>query len=153
MQQRFDMMKEAPESFRALVALETHIRASGIEPRFLHLIKIRASQINGCAYCVDMHIRDARKDGMTNLWLDLLAVWRESPIYDERERALLGFVEEVTNVASTGIDDAAYAEIARFFDTVALAKLLVAIGMINVWNRMSLAQRLVHPVDRTAAAA
>ena len=153
MQQRFDMMKEAPDSFRALLALETHIRASGIEPRLLHLIKIRASQINGCTYCVDMHVRDARKDGMAPQWLDLIVVWKESPLYDERERAVLGFVEEVTDVAATGIGDAAYAEIARFFDVAGLSKILVAIGRINVWNRMSLAQRLVHPVDRTSVAA
>ncbi len=153
MQQRFDMMKEAPDSFRALFTLEQAVRHSGIEPRLAHLIKIRASQINGCAYCVDMHIKDARKDGLPNQWIDLLAVWRESPLYDERERAVLGFVEEVTNVAQTGIGDAAYAEVAKFFDVVELAKLLVAIGMINVWNRMSLAQRLVHPVDRPAVAA
>lgn len=153
MQQRFDIMKDAPDTFRALVALETYVRGAGIEPRLLHLIKIRASQINGCAYCVDIHVRDARNDGMTAQWLDLIVVWKESPLYDERERALLGFVEEVTDVAATGISDSAYSEIARFFDTPTLSKLLVAIGMINVWNRLSLAQRLVHPVDRTSAAA
>ena len=137
MQQRFDMMKEAPDSFHALVALEMVVRKSGIEPRLAHLIKIRASQINGCAFCVDTHVKNARKDGLSNQWIDLLCVWRESPLYEERERALLGFVEEVTNVAQTGIGDAAYAEIRRFFDVAELGKLLVAIAMINTWNRIA----------------
>lgn len=151
MLQRFDMMKEAPAEFRALYALENHVRGLGIDPRLAHLIKIRASQINGCAYCVDMHVKDARKDGLPNQWIDLLSVWKESPLYDERERAVLNFVEEVTNVAATGIGDDAYAAVSRHFDVPSIAKLLVAIGMINVWNRMSLAQRLVHSVDRAAA--
>jgi AhpD family alkylhydroperoxidase len=153
MEQRFNMMKDTPDSFRPLMALELEVRRSGLDPRLAHLIKIRASQMNGCAYCVDMHIKDARAAGIDTQWIDLLCVWKESPLYDERERALLNFVEDVTNVAATGVSDAAWALMKDHFGIEEISKILVAIGMINVWNRMSLAQRLVHPVDRLNAAA
>ncbi|WP_226573910.1 carboxymuconolactone decarboxylase family protein [Acuticoccus sediminis] len=153
MQQRFNLMEDAPESFKVLLALEMSVRKSGLEPRLAHLIKIRASQINGCAYCVDMHVRDARAAGLPTQWIDLMSVWQESPLYDERERAVLGFVDEVTNVAATRIGDAAYGAMTDHFSVQEIAKILVAIGMINVWNRMSLAQRLMHPIDEVRSAA
>ena len=97
MQARLDFRKAAPDAYQAVAALDRYVvRDSGLEPRLVHLIKIRASQINGCAYCVDMHIKHAREDGLGQQWIDLLTVWQESPIYTAKERALLGWTEALT---------------------------------------------------------
>lgn len=101
MQPRLNFAKAAPEAYKAVAALETYVKGSGIEPRLLHLIKLRASQINGCAYCVDMHSKEARHSGLSEQWINLVCVWRESPHFDERERAVLGWTEALTNVAET----------------------------------------------------
>ena len=100
MHPRIDIMKASPEALKAVSALEQYVQTSGLERRYIHLIKLRASQINGCAYCVDMHVKEARHDGLGEQWINLLCVWRESTVYDERERALLGWVDAVTNIAT-----------------------------------------------------
>jgi AhpD family alkylhydroperoxidase len=100
MQARFDFPKAAPDAYKAVAALEKYVREdSGIDHRLLHLIKLRASQINGCAYCVDMHVKEARRDGLSEQWINMVSVWQESPVFDARERAVLGWTEALTNVA------------------------------------------------------
>ena len=98
MKQRLDVMKSAPDAYKAVGALEAYVQGSGLEPRLIHLVKLRASQINGCAFCVDMHVKDARRDGLSEQWLNLICVWRESPVYDARERALLAWTEALTRL-------------------------------------------------------
>ncbi|MCV3737227.1 carboxymuconolactone decarboxylase family protein [Rhizobium sp. TRM96647] len=153
MQPRFNFFKASPESYKAVVALEEFVQSSGLERRFIHLIKLRASIINGCAYCVDMHVKESRHDGLSEQWINLMSVWRESPVYDARERALLGWVDAVTNIAQTGIPDAAYEELKAHFSEAEMTKITVAIGAINVWNRLAVGFRSQHPLDKPAQVA
>lgn len=153
MQPRFNYFKASPDATKAVVALEEYVQNSGLERRFIHLIKLRASIINGCAFCVDMHVKESRHDGLSEQWINLMSVWRESPIYDARERALLGWVDAVTNIAQTGVPDAAYEELKAHFSEEEMTKVTVAIGAINVWNRLAVGFRSQHPIDKSAKAA
>lgn len=155
MQPRFDINAVEPDSFKAIMGLEMYVQKSGIEKRYLSLVKIRTSQINGCAYCVDMHTKEAEKAGFSNQWIALIAVWKESALFDEKERAVLNWAESMTNVSQTGIPDSDFDKMRKHFSNAEIAKLSTAIATINVWNRMALAIRLQHPIDHetTPAAA
>ncbi|MDD7909382.1 MULTISPECIES: carboxymuconolactone decarboxylase family protein [Pseudovibrio] len=150
MEPRIDYMKASPDSFKAVWALEQFVsKEAGLDPRLLHLLKIRASQINGCAFCIDMHVKEARKDGLGEQWIALISAWQESPLYDERERAVLAWTESLTTVSESGAPDAHYEMLKPFFSEDEITKLTVAIGTINVWNRIAIAFRVPHPVDPT----
>lgn len=153
MQARFNFAKASAASYKAVSALEDFVQTSGLERRFVHLIKLRASQINGCAYCVDMHVKEARHDGMSEQWINLMCVWKESPVFDARERALLGWVDAVTKIAETGAPDADYEALKAHFSEEDMTKITVAIGAINIWNRLAIGFRMQHPVDAAAKAA
>ncbi|AYG58041.1 carboxymuconolactone decarboxylase family protein [Rhizobium jaguaris] len=153
MHPRLNFAKASPESYKAVAALEQFVQSSGLERRFIHLIKLRASQINGCAYCVDMHVKEARHDGLSEQWINLMCVWWESPVYDERERALLGWVDSVTKIAETGIPDTAFDTLKPHFSEEEIVKITVAIGVINIWNRLAVGFRSQHPVDAASKAA
>lgn len=153
MQPRFNFFKAAPEAYKAVSALEDYVQTSGLEKRLIHLVKLRASIINGCAYCVDMHTKEALHGGLSQQWINLLSVWKESPIYDARERALLGWVDAVTNIAQTGAPDDAYEALRAHFTEEQMTQLTVAIGTINVWNRLAVGFRSQHPIDKPAQAA
>lgn len=148
MQVRLDYTKAAPDAFKAVYALEQYVsRDSGLPARLLHLIKIRASHINGCAYCIDMHVKEARRSGLSEQWINLINVWRESPLFDEKERAVLEWTEAVTNISATSTPDTVYDPLKAHFSDEEITKLTVAIGMINVWNRLSIGFRSLHPID------
>ncbi len=154
MKARLNIGVAAPQTYAAVMELENHIaRESGLPARLIHLIKIRASQINGCAYCVDMHVKHARNDGMGEQWMALIAAWQESPVYTDEERAVLGWTEALTRLADTRAPDADYEPLKAHFSEAEIAKLTVAIGMINVWNRIAVGLRTQHPVDAVARAA
>jgi AhpD family alkylhydroperoxidase len=153
MQPRFDFFKAAPDAYKAVAALENYVQHSGIEKRLIHLIKLRASIINGCSYCVDMHVKEARHTGLSEQWINLVSAWKESPVYDARERAVLGWVDSLTNVAQTGAPDDAYEPLKAHFSEEDMTKLTVAIGTINVWNRLCVGFRAQHPIDQPAKAA
>ena len=153
MQPRFNFFKAAPDAYQAVAALEDYVQNSGIEKRHIHLIKLRASIINGCAYCVDMHSKEARHTGLSEQWIILMSAWKESPIYDAKERALLGWVDAVTNLAQTGAPDDAYEALKAHFGEEEMTKLTVAIGAINIWNRLAVGFRSQHPIDQPARAA
>src|SRR5690348_4904322 len=154
MQARFDFTKAAPDAYKAVAALDRYVvRESGLEPRLIHLIMLRASQINGCAYCVDMHSKEARRDGLSEQWINLVCVWRESPVFDARERAVLGWTDAVTNIAQTGAPDSAYEALRPHFSEAEIVKITAAISLINVWNRVAVGFRSQHPVDAPAKAA
>ncbi|MGA0594496.1 carboxymuconolactone decarboxylase family protein [Enterovirga sp. CN4-39] len=153
MHERLVYGKVVPDAYKAVLGLETYVQKSGLERRFVHLVKLRASQINGCAYCVDMHSKEARHDGLSEQWINLLCVWQESPVYDARERALLAWTEAVTLLADTGAPDEDYAALREHFSDEDIVKLTVAIATINVWNRLAVGFRSQHPVDKTAPAA
>ena len=153
MQERLAYGKVVPDAYKAVLGLETYIQKSGLERRLLHLVKLRASQINGCAYCVDMHSKEARHDGLSEQWINLLCVWQESPVYDARERALLAWTDAVTLLADTGAPDEEYAALREHFSDEDIVKLTLAIATINVWNRLAVGFRSQHPVDKAAQAA
>jgi AhpD family alkylhydroperoxidase len=148
MEPRLDYRKAAPEAFRAIAGLERATGPeSGLPPRLLNLIKVRASQINGCAFCVDMHVKEARHAGETQQRLDLIVVWRESPLFTDEERALLNWVESVTRISQTGTPDEDFAPLRKFFSDEQIAKLTFAIVTINSWNRLAVSFRSQHPID------
>lgn len=150
MQPRLNISQLAPELYRAIAQLDGAVRKSGLDSRLLHLVKLRASQINGCAFCVDMHVRESLADGLDPQTLHLVSVWRESPFFDSRDRAALEWTENVTLVAQTGVPDAAFDAVRAVFSETEIAQLTVAIGTINIWNRIAVSSRLVHPVpERT----
>ena len=125
---------------------------SGLERSLLHLLKLRASQINRCSYCVDMHAREAREEGESEQRLYLVAAWKESPLFTHRERAAFAWVEAVTLISQGGVSDEMYAATLKHFSEEELVKLTVAVAVINTWNRLSASFRTIHPI-RTAEAA
>ncbi|MDR4127138.1 carboxymuconolactone decarboxylase family protein [Yanghanlia caeni] len=137
----------APDLYRSVAALDGAVKNSGFDGRLLHLAKLRASQINGFAYCVDLHVKEALADGPTPQTLYLLPVWRESPIFDRRNRAALEWTESVTLAAQTGIPDASFEAVRAVFSDSEIAQLTIAIGTINIWNRIAVSSRLQHSVQ------
>lgn len=140
--------KLAPDAIKAMMAVETSIRASGLEHSLLELVKLRASQINGCAYCIHMHTTDARAHGETEMRLYMLNAWRESSLYNDRERAALAWTEALTWLADTGAPDADYALVKAAFSDAEQVNLTLAIGSINAWNRLQVGFRVAHPVEK-----
>ena len=138
---RIDYVHASPDAFKALLHTEQQVHKSGLEESLIELVKMRASQINGCAYCLDMHSKDARAQGETEQRLYLLNAWRETPFYSERERAALAWTEAVTRVADGGISDELYAEVHKHFDEKGIVDLTLAVIAINGWNRMAIAFR------------
>ena len=141
MSARIDYKKASPGGFQAMLGLENHVRQSGLEPSLLELVKTRVSQINGCAYCLDMHTKDARAAGETEQRLYLLPAWRETTFYSGRERAALAWAEAVTLLAAQAPSDALYDEVRQQFDDKALVDLTLAIVAINGWNRLAVSFR------------
>ena len=138
MQARLDAQKVSPAAYQAMLTLEAFVsRHSKLEPTLIELVKMRASQINGCAFCIDMHSKDARAAGETEQRLYALSTWRETPFFTARERAALGLTEAVTLVAETHVPQAAIDEAAAEFAAEELTKLVYAIIEINAWNRLS----------------
>ena len=141
MKPRMNYYQAAPETLKAMVAVEDVIKASGLELSLIELVKTRASQINGCAYCLDMHTKDARAEGETEQRLYALSAWEETPFFTERERAALAWTEAVTRVAESRVPDAVYEQARRQFTEKELADLTFAIVAINGWNRLAIAFR------------
>jgi AhpD family alkylhydroperoxidase len=143
--------KVAPGAYQALRGLETYLHQSGLEIPLLHLIKLRASQINGCAYCIDMHWKDLRAMGEKEQRLYGLDAWVESPYYTERERAALAWTDAVTRVADTHVPDDVYEQVRKYFTEKELADLTLAVATINAWNRLAISLRAepgkYRPVD------
>lgn len=140
---RLNYATSAPELFGQLSQLSMKLHASGLEPGLLDLIEIRASQINGCAFCLDMHSKSAKLHGERELRLYALPAWRESTLFSDRERAALAWTEAVTRLGDAGVSDAAYAQVREQFDESEVAKLTLAIATINAWNRIAISFRSV----------
>jgi AhpD family alkylhydroperoxidase len=143
MQPRIDYRKFAPEPLKALLSIESYLAHSSIEHSLLHVLKLRASQINGCAFCIDMHWKDARAAGETEQRLYGLDAWRESPYYTDRERAALAWTESLTLVSSTHVPDEVFAELQKYFSEKEIIDLVYAISIINSWNRIAISLRAV----------
>jgi AhpD family alkylhydroperoxidase len=143
MEPRIDYLKAGRGAFEAMLGLEKYLHQCGLEPALLHLIKLRTSQINGCAYCIDMHWKDLRAIGEEEQRLYGMDAWEESPYYTERERAALAWTEAVTNIREGRAPDKVYEEVAKQFTETELANLTLAITTINAWNRLNIAARTV----------
>ncbi len=151
MQIRLDPYTAAPDALKAMLSLEDYVKNAGLEHSLFELVKTRASQINGCAYCLHMHTSDARAAGETEARLYLLDAWRESALYSPRERAALAWTEALTLVAETHAPDADYDEALNHFTEEELVNLTLLICAINSWNRIAIGFRSVHPADQKSA--
>ncbi|HEY0920686.1 carboxymuconolactone decarboxylase family protein [Devosia sp.] len=152
MHSRLDYARVAPDAYAAVRALNDFVvHRSGLEPLLIDLIKLRASQINGCAYCVDMHTKEARAHGAGEQWIALVAAWQESAVFSPAERAALAWTEALTLLPQTRAPDADYARLCAAFTPEQVVNITVAIGLINVWNRLAVGFRAQHPLDRPAA--
>jgi AhpD family alkylhydroperoxidase len=141
MEQRLDFYKASPDALKALIALDVAVGKLGLEPALLDLVKLRASQINGCAFCIDLHASDLRKKGDTERRIQTVSVWREAPFFTPRERAALAWTEALTRVADTRAPDADYDALRAQFSESEMVNLTLAIGLINSWNRLSIGFR------------
>lgn len=141
MKSRLDYRKAAPDAFKAMLDLELAVHRGSLEKSLIELVKMRASQINGCGYCLDMHSKDARAAGETEQRLYVLPAWREAPFYSARERAALAWTEAVTQVASNDLPDALYQEVHQEFGDKGMVELTLAIIAINGWNRLAIGFR------------
>lgn len=141
MEERFSIAKVAPGVYHAMLGLETYLKGCGLEEQLLDLVKLRASQINGCAYCIDMHWKDLIAAGEKEQRMYGLDAWRESPYYSERERAALAWTEAVTNVRDGHVPDDVYEQAKKQFADKELANLTLAVAAINAWNRLAIASR------------
>jgi AhpD family alkylhydroperoxidase len=153
MQTRINPYTTAPDAIKPMLAMEDYLKSCGLEHSLIHLVKMRASQINGCAYCLHMHSKDARAQGETEARLYLLDAWHESRLYTPRERAALAWTDALTLIAETHAPDQAYEAVKAHFSPKEIVDLTMLIGTINAWNRMAISLRYVHPEDSKHAAA
>lgn len=157
MERRFDYPNAAPGTFKAMLGLERYLRSCDLEEQLLHLIKMRASQMNGCAYCLDMHSKDLRAGGESEHRIYLLGAWREASCYTDRERAALEWTEALTNVTDGHVPDDVHARVREQFDEREISDLSLAVVTINGWNRLQIASRApegeYQPSARASAAA
>lgn len=142
---RLNIFQAAPDGTRAMIEVEKSLEKSGLEPSLKDLVKIRASQINGCAYCIHMHVTEALKRGENVLRLQLLDGWRDSPSFTDRERAALNWTEALTRVSKTHAPDQDYEVLKSQFSDTEIGYLTLLIGQINAWNRIQIGLRAVHP--------
>jgi len=155
MQPRIEYRKFAQDALKSMLGLEKYIAESGLEPALINLMKLRASQINGCAYCIDMHSLDARALGETEQRLYAFDAWRETPFYSDRERAALEWTEAVTRVSETHVPDEVYERVRKVFSEKEIVDLTIVVSTINMWNRLAISMRAVpgryHPPKSSAA--
>lgn len=151
MQVRLNYWKAAPQAMQAMLNFSQAVNDCGLEHSLTELVKIRASQLNGCAFCLHMHTNDARAHGETDERMHLLAAWHESPLFSPRERAALEWTEALTLVSQTRAPDAAYAALQAQFSDEEQVKLTLLIGIINTWNRIAVGFRSIHPVPERHA--
>lgn len=141
---RINPYEVAPEAMKAFFAVNTSVRRSGLETALVELVSMRVSQINGCAFCLDLHSKDARKAGESEQRLYLLDAWRESPLYSEREKAALAWTDALTRIADNHAPDWLYGEVRPHFSDTELANLTALIGLVNAWNRLATSLRYQH---------
>jgi AhpD family alkylhydroperoxidase len=153
MSPRIDYYRVAPAGLKAVFGLEQYVRTTALEPALLELVKLRASLMNGCAYCVEVHTKDARARGETEERLFAVPVWRETPFFSARERAAFAWTEAVTDIARASVSDAAYDAARAHFDEKGIVDLTLAVIAINVWNRLAVTFRPVVGQYRPAAVA
>jgi len=144
MKTRFNIEKVDPNAYSSMLTLERYVGKTPLKIAYKELIKIRASQINGCAYCIEMHTADARKHGETESRIYALSAWRESPLFSAEERALLALTEEVTLLANRGLSDETYSELQKYFNETTIAQAIMQVVAINAWNRITVSTKMMH---------
>lgn len=144
MEKRINISKIEPDAYKAMLGMESYIETVSLDPRLKDLIKIRASQINGCAYCIQMHTREARKSGETEDRLYALSAWHESPLFTELERVVLAVTEEVTLISEKGLSTDTYSNALGLLGENGLAQCIMQITIINSWNRIAVATKMKH---------
>lgn len=142
METRVNILQTQPEAYKAMMGLEKYIASTALTSTHKELIKIRASQINGCAYCINMHTRDARKLGETEQRIYLLNSWRETNLYSEEERAILAMTEEITLIQKNHLSQETYDSVKKLFDDTYIASVIMMITLINAWNRIAISTEL-----------
>ena len=145
---RVDIKKTSPLSYAAMSALERYMKQSSIPPKYKEIVKIRASIINGCAYCIDMHTHDARKLGESERRIYAIAAWHESPLFTDEERALLEFTDEVTKISEHGVSDEVYIKISAHFSELQIAEIIMQIITTNAWNRIAVSTQMIYDPDK-----
>lgn len=148
MRARFNHRAANPEAYQTMLQLEKFVNESRLDKKLIELIKIRASQINGCAFCMDMHTQDARKLGETEQRIYLLSVWKESAVYSEAERAVLALTEAVTVITENGVSEELYRQVREHFDESQYVALIMAINTINSWNRLAISTGMSAPYNK-----
>lgn len=141
MENRIDIQQVEPNAYKAMFGLENYLQNSDLQKSHWELIKIRASQINGCAFCINMHTQDALKQGESNQRIFLLNAWRETDLYSEEEQVILAITEEVTLIANNGLSDATYLKAEKLFDKNYIAQIIMAVVTINAWNRIAISTK------------
>lgn len=144
MVKRISIKEIEPEAYKAMYAMEDYCKSILLSPILIELIKIRASQLNGCAYCLDMHTEDAIANGESERRIFALSVWKESHLFSEEERAVLQLTEEVTMISKGGVKDATYNEVVKFFGEKGFAQIVMLIIVINSWNRIAVSTKLIY---------
>jgi len=145
MEKRVNIYETEPAGYKAMLGLEGYLAGTQLTKTHKELIKIRASQINGCAFCIDMHTKDALKNGETNQRIFLLNAWRETDLFSAEEKAILAITEEMTLIHQHGLSDASYQQALQFFDKNYIAQIILAVVTINAWNRIAISTQLEVP--------
>ena len=144
---RINIKELEPKAFSAMLGMETYIRSTSLPPLLLELIKVRASDLNGCAYCIDMHTQEALKEGETTRRLFAVAAWKESPLFTEAERAALQLTDEVTLISKGGVSNQTYEEVLKHYGENGMAQIIMQIIIINSWNRIAISTNQIFEGD------
>jgi len=144
MKQRINIAEVEPNAYQAMFGLEKYLSSSSLGKVLCDLIRLRASQINGCAYCIEMHSEEALKSGESTKRLFALSAWWESPLFSEKEVAALLMTDEITNISNKGLSDETYSRVEKHFNENEIAQLIMLIGTINTWNRMAVSTKMFH---------
>jgi len=147
MKQRINIKQLEPKAYEGLVAIEKYLSTTDLSPLLRELIKIRVSQINKCAYCIESHTKDARKLGETEQRIYALSAWEESPLFTDEERAVFALAEEITKIAEYGVSGATFQNVQAHYTDNQIAQIIVAINQINFWNRIAISTKMFHPVN------
>jgi AhpD family alkylhydroperoxidase len=144
---RISIIDHEPEAYKAMFGLEKYLKSTGLNPVWRELIKIRASQDNGCAFCIEMHTKEARKAGETERRLYALSAWKESPLFTKEEQVLLAMTEEITLIIDRGLTDKTHKAALELFDENTVAQIIILIVTINAWNRIAVSTHMMHQMD------
>jgi AhpD family alkylhydroperoxidase len=147
MKQRINVKQLEPEAYKVLYAMEKYLSTTDLTVQLRELIKIRVSQINKCAYCIEIHTKDARKIGETEQRIYALSAWEESPLFSEEEKAVLALTDSITKIANHGVNDFIFKNVQSYFTEKQIAQIIIAINQMNFWNRIAISTKMFHPLD------